>query len=72
MGKKGKAIASILVLVVGAAIGWWLYDKYRVPPAIMESNVTFITPDGVKGLGDLNGHGTVIVFYARWCGTVHG
>lgn len=65
---KQKRIVLVVMLILGGIIGGFLWNKYRVPPAILESNVTFITPDGVKGLSDLKGSSTVIIFYAKWCG----
>jgi peroxiredoxin len=65
---KQRLLVFVVVLMLGGLMGGFLWNKYRVPPAIMESNVTFITPDGVKGLSDLKGNSTVIIFYAKWCG----
>jgi len=65
---KQNLLSLLVVIVIGSVIGGFLWNKYRVPPAIMESKVTFITPDGIKGLTDLKGQSTVVVFYARWCG----
>lgn len=59
---------AAVILVLGGVIGFMMYDKYRVPPEILEDNITFITSEGVQGLGDFKGQSTVVIFYARWCG----
>jgi peroxiredoxin len=65
---KKNLLSLLVVIVIGSVIGGFLWNKYRVPPTIMESNVTFITSDGIKDLADMKGQSTIVVFYAKWCG----
>ncbi len=49
-----------------------MYDRYRVPPEISSTGISFRTVEGLKQLEDFKGENLLVVFYAKWCGQCMG
>ena len=63
-----KAIKAILLLVL-LLVGGYLYNKYRVAPAVAFDTLQLLDSNGqAVTLGTYNGQPLLVSFFATWCG----
>ena len=65
---KPKYIYLILFLIVGAAAGFYFYNKYNVAPKIDITKIEVVDQDTVLfDITSLKGKKVIVSFYASWC-----
>jgi thiol-disulfide isomerase/thioredoxin len=71
MSKSTVATSILLLLGIGVAI--WLYQRYRVAPAMQFGQlVLHDVDDKLVSIDSLRGQPMMVNFYASWCGPCMG
>ncbi|NQX90717.1 MAG: TlpA family protein disulfide reductase [Flavobacteriales bacterium] len=65
-----KKLLPIFLLLVGAIVGFYLYNKYRVAPDLSPDTIMVMHPEtgNAVPLSDLHEGKLLVNFYASWCG----
>lgn len=60
---------AVLVLVLAAGIGGYLYNKYRIAPSVQFSTLDLVDLNGNQiDLEELKGKKVFVNFFGTWCG----
>jgi thiol-disulfide isomerase/thioredoxin len=64
-----KKLILLLILLIGAFLAFYFYNKYRVAPSVDVSKLPMFTTEGKPfDLNSLKGKKVILSFSASWCG----